>query len=489
MKQIILTLIALVFTFSVFSQTSSLVDGDKCFDSGDYACAITKYNEVIKSTSGRDRQIAEIKLGRARSCSEWLKTANSYFSQQNFTDAKIYYQNVLNENPNDSHAKEQLEKCNNSLVTLRVSKTSLSFSASGGSETVTVTTEAETFSLSELPSWCTSKKNENSFVISCNENTRTIGRTGSVTVTAGNKSQKIRVSQPPKKTEITLKTSTRQILLPQDKVGRATIDVETNASSYEIKGLPQWCEIVSKHFSWFSLTCTANNTLKPRIGSIYVIAEDKEMQIEISQPAGANFTTNTPSQSSSGKITSRNSPVRVKKKKCFNCPQTRDKWGLALGYVQLAYDPFEQMPLTPNTNLNGVQLGLRYEPLFKYGFGLNTGIFFEAHSADLASTIVGESVFEQYSLNIPLHFEYRLNFSKWFNIFAYAGVGLNVVDNSSYNEYSFPVTQEFGAGVRINRLQFNAGQSKYLGNFRDMGNFGKYAAMYQNYALTMSYMF
>jgi hypothetical protein len=168
----------------------------------------------------------------------------------------------------------------------------------------------------------------------------------------------------------------------------------------------------------------------------------------------------------------------IKNTKYFNYPKAKYTWGITAGYVQKYYDYTE-----------GFQLGLKLEPLFKYGFGLNTGINFEGYSTDLSFVIHGEEEFKQYALNIPLHLEYRLNFSKWFNIFAYGGPGLNIVTSSLFEEYSMPTTFEYGGGLRINHVQFNIGQSMYMGNLKDIQDFGIHRELYQNLIFSASYMF
>jgi hypothetical protein len=485
MKQIILTLIAMVFTFSAFSQTSSLQEGDECFDSGDYACAVTKYNEAIKSATGRDKQIAEIKLSRAKSCLEWLKSANQAFNQGNYKIAKENYQNVLNENPNDSYSTAQLERCYQELISLKVSKSNLTFFASGGSETITVMTEADTYSIKSIPSWCNVRQEKNSFTVSCSKNTENTTRNGNFEVTAGNKTERISISQSGK---ITLATSQMNVLFIASQKTPVIIDVKTNGTDYEVTDLPDWCWVGKKASTWFTLVPQTNISNVARKGYIKVSSGDEIVRIEISQEGRVNEITNFKNQKSNSSTSSVYRKPR-NKKRCFNCPLISEKWGLTLGYIQQEYDPFDQMPLSPDAYLNGIKFGLRFDPLFKYGFGLNTGIFFEAYSNDFSSTISGDSKLGQYSINIPLHLEYRLNFSRGFTMFAYGGPSFNSVGNSTSIENSLPATFEYGTGLRIHRIQFNLGKSWYLGDFRDFSNMGKETYRYQNFILSMSYMF
>jgi hypothetical protein len=80
-------------------------------------------------------------------------------------------------------------------VTLTVSKEKLSFSSSGGGEKISVSTNQNTFSPSDYPSWCTVKKNTGYFDITCSPNSGNEKRTGFIIVTAGNKSLRINIEQ------------------------------------------------------------------------------------------------------------------------------------------------------------------------------------------------------------------------------------------------------------------------------------------------------
>ncbi|MDD3772334.1 MAG: hypothetical protein PHC38_06740, partial [Weeksellaceae bacterium] len=172
-----------------------------------------------------------------------------------------------------------------------------------------------------------------------------------------------------------------------------------------------------------------------------------------------------------------------KSNNCFNCPKTKNTWGLTIGYIQMKFES--------NYQIEGVQVGLRVEPLFKYGFGLNTGILLEAYSNDLKTIFksYSETNLKYYNINIPLHLEYRLNISKWFNFFAYGGIGFNVFSDQLFENITLPATFEYGGGIRINHFQFNVGKSSYIGDFEDISNIGKNKRTYQNLAISMSYMF
>ena len=455
---------------NIFNSQTYLKDGDGCFNKGDYACADTKYSEAITLVSGRDEQLIEIKLIRTKNCLEWTKTANQLFANKNYSVAKENYQKVLDANPKDEYAKAQLEKCNNNLnpptVTLSVSKDNLSFSSSGGSQNITVTTTAGSYSVNALPSWCTVQKQAGYFVVTCTANSGSTDRTGNFTITAGNKTIRINVSQSGEKAkpETTLRVTNDNLSFPSSGGNSEEIKVYSNAGNYSISLLPSWCT-VKTYNGYFVISCSANYTGQARYSSFQVNAGEKNIKITVNQDARVTQSSNYSSTSSYRKSYN-----------CFNCPKSKNTWGLTLGYTQNSY-------------MDGIQFGLRVEPLFKYGFGLNTGLIFEGYSTDLMSIFEGEEEFDLYAFNIPLHLEYRLNFSKWINVFFYGGANFNILTDPSFNDYTFPTTFEYGGGVRFNHIQLNVGKSLFIGDFKDIKNFGKYATPYQDLIISVSYMF
>jgi len=137
MKRIAVLLFAFISALSAYCQTN-LLDGDHCFDIGNYTCAETKYNEAFKLASGKDKQIAEIRLSRVKWCANHIKIANQAFSNKKFEVAKENYLSVLESNPKDLYAIEQLVKCNNIInppaTPISVSKENFSVSSSGESK-------------------------------------------------------------------------------------------------------------------------------------------------------------------------------------------------------------------------------------------------------------------------------------------------------------------------------------------------------------------
>ena len=474
MKWVVTFWIVLISTFSAFSQ-SMLQSGDKCFGRGDYACAQIEYKKAMRAATGKNRQVAEIKFTQAKWCEDKLRAANEAFRNKSYTQAKSIYEKVCETNPNDAFAKLQLDKCTRALtpvLTLSVSRESISFLSSGGSERVSVTTNANAYSLGGIPAWCKVQKYAGYFTIVCDPNPAAAERIDYFTVSTGNKFLKVNLNQAgtPQKVETTLSATAQNLSFPATGGISEEVKVYSNAATYSTSLVPSWCS-VQPYNGYFVVSCTANYSTQPRSDWFMLSAGDKDIRVYVSQ-LGYTVARRPIDRPDYGRGGTRN--------RCFNCPKRKDTWGVTAGYTQLKSDSVSY--------LDGVQLGFRIEPLFKYGFGLNTGIIFEGYSNNRFSEVNVESI-EQYALNVPLHLEYRFNFSKLFTMFAYGGAGFNYLGNFKSDEYSLPVTYDYGAGFRVSHVQFNIERSFRFGDFRDTRNFGKNSSLFRNFVISMSYMF
>jgi hypothetical protein len=217
--------------------------------------------------------------------------------------------------------------------------------------------------------------------------------------------------------------------------------------------------------------------------------------------------------------------VSVRQPFPFNSPKGDPRpLGLSLGYVQKQWE-WKSSDETGkygawdknNSYLDGIQVGVRYEPLFKYGFGLSTGLYYEYYQSQsdqftgTYSDAPGEydyrMNFSEHSLHLPLHLEYRLNFSENFQFFVEAGpsvdygldakltataVGedkpfLTETDIYQNSELGFPnkrfnASLDFGAGIRLNGLQLNVGASRGLLNISTISD----VEIRQNKPITVS---
>jgi hypothetical protein len=446
-----------------------------------------------------------------------LKEANDAFNREDYDNAIKHYQELLGSNPNDEYAKKQIEICKRKLVpiTLDISLKSLSLESSGGNKIVLVNTNADdgytvsgdlpewytvtqqsdrltirydanlsieprkssftiragdktetvniiqagkiiTLSVStqnlsfdsgagtkridvttnadggyqvdNYPSWCAITQESNFFTIVYGRNSSTELRKGFLTIKAGDKTQTVDITQAGKTTILNVSA---QGLYFKTKGETKRIMITTNADNYTITNSPFWCT-VTKYKDYFDIECTNNRGNPAREGFVTVEAGSKEIQINISQSGVA--------YSNAGSYES----------KCFNCPKAKYPWGVSLGVASMVPEDLTDY----DDILAGIQVGLHYEPLFKYGFGVHTGLYYEHYKSEYQNDMDEYATeYEEHVLSIPLHLEYRLNFSKYFNLFVYGGGGLNLIQAEILS------STEFGVGLRINHIQLNMGLS------------------------------
>jgi hypothetical protein len=200
MKQSIILFIAFILALSAYGQENSLDGADKCFNKGDYTCSEAKYREVFKTAVGKAKQIIEIKIERAKKCNMLLQSAEKEFNNKNYTTAKENYLAILDSNPNDDYVKSQLKIIKDLLdkpknIIFSLSKTELSFEASGGSINVAVALNLGSYQIDLLPSWCSVQKYDKYFVVYCNKNNTNTQRNNYFNAIAGNQIIRVNILQ------------------------------------------------------------------------------------------------------------------------------------------------------------------------------------------------------------------------------------------------------------------------------------------------------
>lgn len=232
-----------------------------------------------------------------------------------------------------------------------------------------------------------------------------------------------------------------------------------------------------------------------------------------SSTSNTSSTTYTPATSSSS---SSHSNYKPRAHREFNCPdEEQGIFGFSIGYVQKQWAVKEEgetnkMGYWDDTkHLSGIQAGFRVEPLFKYGFGIDTGLYYEYyHSKSKPTSYDGvefEPTLNEHSLYLPIHLEYRLNFCKEFQLFFYGGIGLDYVlsaklktnnDELSYDEddayenaylKKFNTSLEYGGGFRIYGVQVNITMTNGLLNIYKEN--GAKIKQNKNLMCNLSYMF
>lgn len=226
-----------------------------------------------------------------------------------------------------------------------------------------------------------------------------------------------------------------------------------------------------------------------------------------SHSSGSSHNSYQPSYSSSSSHHSRRK---------FNAPKDEISGGFSFGYVQKQWvfkadGQKETVGMFEGQNyVNGIQAGIRLTPQIDYGFAFNLGLYYEHYFADSEHLFdeYGEYWFKyrEHSLYLPIHLKYDLNFSKWFQLSVYGGLGLDcglsgkvsicddegTYDSESvyaaeYNQKRFNASYEYGAAIRIKHVQFDIVASK---GFVNMSGDDSYKA-YQNkrFNLNISLMF
>lgn len=319
MKRILLLLSTfLLLPLIAFAQNSSLLkEAQDLFAAGNYSAAVAKYQEAVSKLSGRDRNIAQLQLGMAKTCVDALNKAKVSESVKDYDTAISEYQKVLDANPNDTKVKGLQELARkskqNANLTLTVSNSNLSFPSSGGSKKITVNCSTYWSLVDQTSSMCTVTRDGNEITISCTSNPNTGSRNTSFIVRAayGAKEQIVSISQTGRVASSSTSsssgysTATRLTVNPtsislSSGSGSTTINVSTDAKDYDVSLLPTWASVKNKYSSFFVLSYSENNTSNTRSDWFNVNAGGKTVKVSIKQ-SGRNarsYSSSSPSSSS-----------------------------------------------------------------------------------------------------------------------------------------------------------------------------------------------
>ena len=332
---------------------------------------------------------------------------------------------------------------------------SFSFKNIDDSKSVRINTDGGTWSLEEFPNWCDVQRQGNRLIITCFDN-RDGHRDAEIKIKSGSIEKRLKITQSAGASYLTTDVSN---LVFSNSGGTKTITVSTDADVWLVSA-PFWCQ-VTKNEDGFTVNCHKNK-YDENSDFITVSSGRQQIQIQVAQ----------------------NAP--------FNSPESEIRWlGVSFGYVskQWLYKEANQVKKygfwDETTRLNGVQFGIRFEPLFKYGFGINTGLFLEYYYSSITDNY--KAVFSEAALYLPAHFEYRLHFLKRLNLFFYGGLSMDagleakveefeigesepyftetkMYGNQNFNFHAkrFNFSFDFGAGIRIYNAQLNLGVSKGL---------------------------
>jgi hypothetical protein len=355
---------------------------------------------------------------------------------------------------------------------IRVNSNSVKINALNGKVEIPILTDGYAWSYSGIPSWISASQSGKTLMIAAQDNTGN-ARSGNIRISSGDYSATITVAQSAPATYI---KPGRSHIRFSTEGNSETISVETDGEAWTYAGAPSWIS-AKKDGKYLILQCYENTGQYggKRESSFSVKSDNKTATIFVTQSAP------------------------------FNAPKGDPRiFGISAGYVQKQWKWTENGKThkigafdKENSFVNGIQAGIRIEPLFKRGFGLSTGLFYEYYfsKSDNYTDTYSDSPeeynyhlnFSEHSLYLPLHLEYRLNFSENFQLFFEAGPSIdyalsgnltateagekepyfsetNIYRNADigFPQKRFNASLDFGAGIRLNGLQLNLGMSRGL---------------------------
>lgn len=155
--------------------------------------------------------------------------------------------------------------------------------------------------------------------------------------------------------------------------------------------------------------------------------------------------------------------------------------------------------------LKGMQAGLHFQPCFKFGLGLYTGLFYELYVS--TSKKYDYDMFIEHCAYVPVHLYYRIPFGRKVALSVHGGLGFNYVIHGAfsakdediedytdfYEEDGFPkkfnMAMEVGAGLRLGAFQLNFQYGKGLNDHKSYSSQGDFKTIQNKYTFGVSYMF
>lgn len=248
-----------------------------------------------------------------------LKQGKYMMSQGNYTGAKAKFQKVLSLDRNHAEAKRLLSQCEqrlngankkspsssstsstkpsstNNSTTLSVNNTSYTYTAEGGTSTLVVRSNTS-WSIGVQPaSWVHTTRSSNEITIRVDKNNSTSSRTDYFTIKAGNKSERINISQSGGSAPY-LTLSTYNVNFSSSG-GSQTINVNTNCSWDIAVKTNSWGHL-TKYGNTLTLRVDANSSSTQRTDYFTIKAGGVEKRVNITQSGSYSSYNSSPSYSS-----------------------------------------------------------------------------------------------------------------------------------------------------------------------------------------------
>lgn len=132
----------------------------------------------------------------------------------------------------------------------------------------------------------------------------------------------------------------------------------------------------------------------------------------------------------------------------WNGRHRESPWGIMVGYVNKDWRTnvgdrviHENLWGEVNKRMHGGQIGVLYQPCFKFGLGLHTGLAYEYYYS-VSKTIkdYGFDDFGEHSLYLPLHAMFRIPLGVETSISVYGGAGFNWAVSGKYSDASHRIS-------------------------------------------------
>ena len=182
-----------------------------------------------------------------------------------------------------------ISQAGKSATRLSVSNEKVSFSYSGGTRTITVSTDGEWQISTGTAGWGHTSISGNTITLRVDENTSSSSRTDYFVIKSGSKEKRINISQDGKPAT-RLSVSTENISFGKDG-GSCTITVSTNGKWEIGVGTALWGH-TSISGNTITLRVDKNNTGDERTDYFTVVAGDKKVRINITQAGGPSAEVN-----------------------------------------------------------------------------------------------------------------------------------------------------------------------------------------------------
>jgi hypothetical protein len=175
------------------------------------------------------------------------------------------------------------QKAGKAETSLQVNKTALSFQATSGNDSFTITSNTS-WTVSSDQSWCkvssTSGSNNGTITVNVDENTSTSARSATITVRAGDKSATVTVSQAA--ANIVLTVSPTELSFAQNG-GSENVSITSN-TNWTVSSSVSWCTVSPTSGSnngTITVTVNANDTTSERSATITVKDTNSNVTREI----------------------------------------------------------------------------------------------------------------------------------------------------------------------------------------------------------------